>query len=112
MREDDRAGVPRREVGPDALHRGPQRRGVGPGRETPRTAHDVGLEQIRSGLAWWYREYAREQGADDRHSYEAAEQEARVARRGLWRDAGPVPPWDWRRQGRGADRAEARGGRG
>jgi endonuclease YncB( thermonuclease family) len=76
------------------------------------SARDVGLEQVRSGLAWWYRGYAREQAVDERRAYEAAEQEARAAQRGLWRDAGPVPPWDWRRQGRGAERAEAHGGRG
>ena len=73
---------------------------------------DVGLEQVRGGYAWWYRAYAREQGPDARRTYEAAEQEARAAHRGLWRDAGPIAPWDWRRQGRGTERAEARGGRG
>lgn len=60
-------------------------------------ARDVGLEQVRNGLAWWYREYAREQSATDRASYEAAEGEARSARRGLWRDPRPQPPWAWRR---------------
>jgi endonuclease YncB( thermonuclease family) len=73
-------------------------------------ARDVGLEQVRSGHAWWFREYAREQSADDRKVYEAAESEARDARRGLWRDAAPTPPWDWRRQARGAEQAGARPG--
>ncbi len=27
---------------------------------------DVNLEQVRTGLAWWYRKYASEQGAADR----------------------------------------------
>jgi endonuclease YncB( thermonuclease family) len=58
---------------------------------------DVGLEQVRNGLAWWYRDYAREQSAGDRASYEAAELEARGARRGLWRDANPQPPASWRK---------------
>ena len=53
---------------------------------------DVGLEQVRNGLAWWYREYAREQRAEARASYEAAEGEARSARRGLWHDASPQAP--------------------
>jgi endonuclease YncB( thermonuclease family) len=61
-------------------------------------ARDVGLEQVRDGLAWWYREYAREQRLEDRASYAAAEEEARSARRGLWRDANPQAPWAWRRQ--------------
>jgi endonuclease YncB( thermonuclease family) len=58
--------------------------------------HDVNLEQVRAGFAWWYREYAREQSVQDRASYSAAETEARSARRGLWSDAEPVPPWEWR----------------
>ncbi len=61
-------------------------------------ARDVGLEQIRNGLAWWYREYAREQTVADRASYAAAEAEARSAGRGLWRDPRPQAPWAWRRQ--------------
>jgi len=59
---------------------------------------DVGLEQVRAGYAWWYREYAREQTPDDRASYEAAEAEAREARRGLWTDPAPQPPSAFRRQ--------------
>jgi endonuclease YncB( thermonuclease family) len=62
---------------------------------------DVGLEQVRGGYAWWYREYAREQSADERGAYEAAEREAREARRGLWREPMPTAPWAWRRQSRG-----------
>jgi endonuclease YncB( thermonuclease family) len=59
---------------------------------------DVGLEQVRGGYAWWYRAYAREQTPDDRASYEAAETDARQARRGLWNDAAPQPPAAFRRQ--------------
>ena len=59
--------------------------------------HDVNLEQVRAGMAWWYRQYAKEQTPDDRQLYELAENEARVATRGLWADPQPVPPWDWRR---------------
>jgi endonuclease YncB( thermonuclease family) len=61
-------------------------------------ARDVGLEQVRTGRAWWYRAYAREQSRADRASYEAAEAEARSAARGLWRDPSPQAPWAWRRQ--------------
>jgi len=71
---------------------------------------DVGLEQVRSGHAWWFREYAREQSLEDRNVYASAESEAREARRGLWRDASPQAPWAWRRQARGADPAPARAG--
>lgn len=58
--------------------------------------HDANLEQVRAGMAWWYRQYAREQTPDDRRFYESAEQEARAAKRGLWADPAPVPPWAWR----------------
>jgi endonuclease YncB( thermonuclease family) len=61
-------------------------------------ARDVGLEQVRSGYAWWYREYAREQTPADRAAYEAAEAEARQARRGLWTDPAAQPPSSFRRQ--------------
>ena len=59
---------------------------------------DVGLAQITDGMAWWFRRYADEQTAEDRGRYESAEDEARLRKRGLWRDANPVPPWDWRRR--------------
>jgi endonuclease YncB( thermonuclease family) len=59
---------------------------------------DVGLEQVRTGHAWWYRDYAREQTPEDRASYEAAESDARQARRGLWRDPTPQVPSAFRKQ--------------
>lgn len=59
---------------------------------------DVGLEQVQDGLSWWYRDYAREQLPEARARYEAAEIEAKGARRGLWRDATPQAPWMWRKQ--------------
>ncbi len=58
--------------------------------------HDVNLEQVRTGMAWWYRQYAKEQKSEDRKLYESAENEARTAKRGLWADNAPVPPWEWR----------------
>lgn len=57
---------------------------------------DLGLLQVRAGLAWWYRDYAREQSPADRKLYEAAELGARQQRLGLWRDAVPVEPKLWR----------------
>ena len=63
---------------------------------------DANLEQVRAGMAWWYRQYAKEQRPDDRQRYEAAESEARQAKRGLWADQAPVPPWEFRRRGRNA----------
>ncbi len=61
---------------------------------------DVCLEQVRAGMAWHYKYYQDEQSPDDRRLYAGAEREARAARRGLWSDPAPVPPWDFRRGGR------------
>ena len=62
---------------------------------------DANLAQVNAGMAWWYRKYAKEQTSQQRANYEAAEDSARGERIGLWRDAGPVPPWDWRKAKRG-----------
>jgi endonuclease YncB( thermonuclease family) len=58
---------------------------------------DVQLEQLRAGLAWWYKKYERDQSPQDRVTYAAVEQEAQKARRGLWQEKEPVAPWEWRR---------------
>jgi endonuclease YncB( thermonuclease family) len=58
---------------------------------------DTGQAQLIVGLAWWYRKYASEQSPQDRGRYESEETEARARRAGLWRDAEPVPPWDFRK---------------
>jgi len=52
---------------------------------------DANAGQVRQGLAWVYRKYAPK----DSPLY-AVEDEAKAARRGLWADSKPVPPWDWR----------------
>ncbi len=59
---------------------------------------DVNLVQVERGMAWFYRQYQREQSPNDRRLYEAVEDAAKAEKRGLWRDADPVPPWGWRKQ--------------
>jgi endonuclease YncB( thermonuclease family) len=59
-------------------------------------ARNANLEQLRAGLAWYYREYAGDVAPENRLLYEAAEAEARAIKRGLWRDASPQAPWAWR----------------
>ena len=56
---------------------------------------DAGLAQVKGGMAWWTRKFAKEQKKKDRVRYEAAHGEAQEARLGLWADPEPVPPWDW-----------------
>lgn len=65
-----------------------------------RDGRDAGLAQIEAGLAWHYVRYAAEQPYAERDAYAGAERAARTARRGLWRDAAPLAPWDWRAQRR------------
>lgn len=57
---------------------------------------DVNLEQVRAGMAWHYKAYERTQSATDRQAYADAENVAKAAKRGLWLDADPTPPWEWR----------------
>lgn len=59
---------------------------------------DAGLEQIKAGMAWWYRQYSKEQTAEDQATYEQAEFNAKIRRLGLWSETKPVPPWEWRRE--------------
>jgi endonuclease YncB( thermonuclease family) len=51
---------------------------------------NVNLELVRRGLAWHYTRYSSDR------QLAAAERSARAARLGLWADAHPIPPWDWR----------------
>jgi endonuclease YncB( thermonuclease family) len=67
--------------------------------QCPKTL-DAGLAPLATGLAWWYRKYAKEQSAKDAQRYQFAEQEARSHDAGLWSDGQPMPPWDWRKAAR------------
>jgi micrococcal nuclease len=60
---------------------------------------DVNSALVRAGMAWRY-----ERGQGDRVLIDA-ERTARAAHVGLWADANPEPPWQWRREHDvGADR--------
>ena len=61
---------------------------------------DANLEQIRSGFAWHYKEYQKEQSAADRMAYADAETSARAKKAGLWIEPNPMPPWEWRHGGK------------
>jgi len=51
---------------------------------------ELGHAQSSAGMAWWYREYAKEQSAEDRGRYESAEQDARLRKRGIWSMSKPL----------------------
>ena len=52
---------------------------------------NVNAELVKQGMAWVYRKYT-----DDERLY-ILESEAKQAKRGLWLDENPIPPWEWRR---------------
>lgn len=55
---------------------------------------DAGQEQVKVGMAWVFDQYVRDS------SLYRLQEAARQQRVGLWRDANPVSPWEWRRQRR------------
>lgn len=59
---------------------------------------DVNLEQIKRGLAWFYKKYQGELSQADRIAYANAEREAEANQVGLWVDKDPMPPWEFRKQ--------------
>ncbi len=61
---------------------------------------DANLEQVKRGLSWHYKDYAKEQSPEDQTRYADAEAQARLDKRGLWVDAEPIPPWAWRKMKR------------
>lgn len=60
-----------------------------------RDGWNVNHEVVRAGFAWWFRRYAPKD-----KKLEKLEAEAREARRGLWVDPNPIPPWEFRKVSR------------
>ena len=58
---------------------------------------DVNLEQIRRGMAWYYKVYKYDLSASDRRTYAKTERKARMMQYGLCIDSAPLPPWIWRK---------------
>lgn len=56
---------------------------------------------VEAGLAWVDDRFCRSPDCDD---WRQAQARARAARRGLWADADPMPPWQWRRAKKIPDR--------
>jgi len=55
---------------------------------------DVALDLLHDGLAW--STIPPDPQRPNAHPYNEAQDHARAARRGLWSDAEPIPPWTWR----------------
>ena len=54
---------------------------------------NLNQELVKQGWCWWYRKYAPMDTV-----LEGFEKEAREAKKGLWADPRPVPPWEWRKR--------------
>lgn len=57
----------------------------------------VNAQIVKAGFAWHYKTYS------DDVSLARLETAARKEKRGLWQEANPQPPWDYRKQKRKAD---------
>lgn len=53
---------------------------------------NINYQMVKDGYAWAYTKYLR----DD--SYRVAQSYAQQNRLGLWREANPIPPWEWRQK--------------
>jgi endonuclease YncB( thermonuclease family) len=53
---------------------------------------NINLAMIKNGYAWHYKKYSTDS------VYAEAEQQARFARKGLWRMEHPVAPWNFRKK--------------
>ena len=60
---------------------------------------DLGLAQVRAGMAWWNQFHLLRQTQAEQALYQQAEFNAKIRRLGLWNSKNPQPPWEWR-QGR------------
>ena len=53
----------------------------------------INREMVAEGHAWYYKDYALNES-----DFAQAEESARSRRLGIWKDASPQPPWEWRRE--------------
>ena len=52
-------------------------------------------ELVGAGACWWYKQYVPKD-----ETLKKLEAEAQEAKRGLWANPKPTPPWEWRKQRR------------
>ena len=52
---------------------------------------NANLKMVQDGLAWHFKRF------DNTKEYALAESEARAKKVGLWKDANPIPPWEFRK---------------
>ncbi|CEZ19854.1 Uncharacterized endonuclease HI_1296 [Candidatus Methylopumilus planktonicus] len=57
---------------------------------------DANYEQLKKGLAWYYKQYEKDLSDEDKQRYSEAEGWARNYTEGLWTDSKSIPPWEFR----------------
>lgn len=60
----------------------------------------INLEMVQDGLAWHYKQYSKSKELAD------AEDAARKAKKGIWSEKEPMPPWEFRKAGREAAKSK------
>lgn len=54
----------------------------------------LNYQLLQAGFAWHYKNFSKSQ------AWAAAELKAKKEKNGLWKDAHPIAPWDWRKKKR------------
>jgi endonuclease YncB( thermonuclease family) len=57
---------------------------------------DINVEQLRAGLAWLVAFADMDLSKSDYDKYFAAAKAAELTEKGLWKDANPTPPWEFK----------------
>ena len=65
------------------------------------SGRDINREMVHEGMAWAYRHYLQGAYASE---YIDSEESARSRHKGLWRDANPQPPWEFRKNNKNSRR--------
>jgi micrococcal nuclease len=55
---------------------------------------DVNRQQIATGMAWHYADYSKDK------SLATVQAQAQAQRIGIWSQPNPIPPWDYRKNGK------------
>ncbi len=61
---------------------------------------NINYEQLKKGLAWYYKQYEKDLSDEDKQKYSEAEGFAKNYGIGLWADSNSIPPWEFRHKGK------------
>ncbi len=61
---------------------------------------DINLEMLKTGKAWYYEKFSKEQNRRDQRVYRQAAKNAVRKKLGIWAEETAIPPWEFRAIGR------------